>query len=71
MTLHVRMFACVCVCVLPVYSLAVVNHLPQLFLTNILHHNHGADPEDIREAKVDNAVSWIVVSPWRYRHRKF
>lgn len=58
---------CVCACapVLPVNILAVVNHLLQLLLTNVLHHHHGADPEDIREAKVDDAVCWIVVSTWR------
>lgn len=54
-------------CALPVNILAVVDHLPQLLLTNVLHHHHGADPEDIREAKVDDAVCWTVVSTWRLK----
>lgn len=32
---------------LPINILAVVDHLQQLLLTNVLHHHHGADPEDI------------------------
>lgn len=54
----------------PVNILTVVDNLPQLLLTNILHHHHGADPEDIRETKVDDAVCRIVVSTWRYADRK-
>ena len=54
-----------CVCVLPVNILAVVNHLQQLLLANVLHHHHGADPEDVREAVVDDAVCRAVVSAWR------
>lgn len=56
----------VCVCV-PVNILAVVDYLQQLLLTNVLHYHHGADPEDIREAKVDDAVCWTVISTWRHR----
>lgn len=58
------------VCALPVNVLAVVDHLPQLLLTNVLHHHHGADPKDIREAKVDDAIRWVVVSTWRLTDSK-
>ncbi len=51
---------------LPINILAVVDHLQQLLLTNVLHHHHGADPEDIWEAKVDDAVCWVVISTWRH-----
>ena len=61
---------CVCICAraLPVDIMTVVDHLQQLLLTNVLHHHHGADPEDIREAKVDDAVCLAVISTWRYTH---
>lgn len=42
-----------------------MEHLPELLLTHVLHHHQGADPEDVREAKVDDAVSRTVVSAWR------
>lgn len=54
----------------PVNIQTVVDNLPQLLLTNILHHHHGADPEDIRETKVDDAVCWIVISTWRCADRR-
>lgn len=49
-------------CVLPVHIMAVFDHLLQLLLSNPFHDNHSADPEDIREAIVDDAVRWLVVS---------
>jgi hypothetical protein len=36
-------------------------------LSYVLHDNHGADPEDVVEAKVHNAVSRLIVSAWRNR----
>jgi len=50
---------------LPVDILAVVHDLQQLLLTHVLHHHHGADPEDVGEAKVEDAVCRTVVSTWR------
>lgn len=55
----------------PVHVLAVVDHLEQLLLTNVLHHHHGTDSEDVREAKVDDAVGWMAVSPWTSTNRGF
>lgn len=50
----------------PVDILTVVQHLPELLLTDVLHDYHGADPEDVREAKVDDAICRTVVSAWRH-----
>lgn len=47
---------------LPVNILAVCRHLPQLLLSHILHDHHGADPEHISEAKVDDAVGRLVIA---------
>lgn len=49
-------------CVLPVHIMAVLDHLLQLLLSNPFHDNHSADPEDVREAKVDDAVCWLVIT---------
>lgn len=51
---------------LPVHILTVVQHLPELLLTDVLHDYHGADPEDVGEAKVDDAICRTVVSAWRH-----
>lgn len=55
--------------VLPVHIMAVLDHLLQLLLSNPFHDNHSADPEDVREAIVDDAVCWLVVSTWKRRDR--
>ena len=59
------------VCVLPVNILAVVDHLQQLLLANVLHHYHGADPENIRKAIVDDAVGWTVISALKTQAEEF
>lgn len=55
---------------LPVNILAVCRHLPQLLLPHILHDNHGADPEHIGEAKVDDAVGRLVIATWQKERKK-
>lgn len=52
----------------PVDILTVVEHLPEFLLTHVLHHYHCADPEDVRETKVDDAVGGTVISAWRDMH---
>lgn len=50
---------------LPVHILAISHHVLKLLLAGVLHHNHGADPENIRKPIEHDAVCWIVISPWK------
>lgn len=56
---------------LPVHVLTISHHILKLLLAGVLHHNHGADPENIGKPIEHNAVCWTVISPWKQKQIRF
>lgn len=48
---------------LPVHALTISHHVLKLLLAGVLHHDHGADPENVCEPVEHDAVRRGVVSP--------